>query len=99
MLSVIIKAIFYIITKLMSLIMAPFYIALKALFPSLSTHIYNMISFLTLAFTYFSSALSLLLIPRDALILLFDYFIIKYSIYLVRNGINLFVKLYNNFKP
>lgn len=99
MLSVIIKAIFYVITKLFSLIMAPFYLAITALFPDLGLYINRIMLFLATAFTYFSSCLSLLLVPRNVLLLLFDYFLIKYSIYLIRNGINLVVRIYNNLKP
>lgn len=98
MLQIILKSIFLVITRLYDLILGPFFVALYALFPSVSTYFSYINTFLDSAFTYFGTALDLFLIPRTALILLFDYYAIKFSIYLIRLTLKFSVKIYNLFK-
>lgn len=99
MLDTLVTFVFYIITSVYNLLFSPFLNLIFSLFPSIGALIGHISSFLDTILTYFSSVLSLMLIPRAALILLFDYFAIKYSVYLVKLTIKLGVKIYNIFKP
>lgn len=99
MLQIIIKAIFYIITQLYDLLFTPFFSLIYALFPDISNLFTYVNNYLDIGLTYFSTAIDLLCIPRAALILLFDYFAIKYSIYLIRITLKFAIKVYNLLKP
>ena len=99
MLQVIIKGIFWVITKMFSLLVSPFFSVIYALFPDVATYFTYINSFLLTAFTYFASAIHLMLIPQNAMLLFFDYLLIKYSIYLVRLTIKFSIKVYTLLKP
>lgn len=99
MLQVLIKGIFYILTKMFSLLLSPFFALIYALFPDVSVYFSYINDFLTTAFTYFSSAIHLSLVPQTALILLFDYYLIKFSIYLIRTTMKFSIKIYTLLKP
>lgn len=99
MLDVLVTFVFYIITSVYSLLFAPFINLIFALFPSLTEIVTYITSFLNTACTYFLAVTELLLIPRGCLILLFNFYAIKYSIYLIQIVIKLGVKIYHIFKP
>lgn len=99
MLQIIIKAIFFIIAKIYDLVLSPFFSVIFALFPTVATYFSYITTFLNSAFTYFATCLDLLCIPRTALLLLFDYYAIKYSIYLIRISLKFSIKVYNMLKP
>lgn len=98
MIEAIIQGIFNLINLMFSTVMSPIISAVTVLFPSVSplfTHINN---FLNYSFTYLSLCIDLLMIPRNALIVLFDYFAITYSIYLIIIAVKFIVNIYNKFK-
>lgn len=99
MLDTLVTFIFYLITSVYSLLFAPFINIIFSLFPDLSTIINNITTFIPTMFSYFLTVMELMLIPRGCFILLFDFFAIKYSIYLINITIKLGVKIYNIFKP
>lgn len=87
-----------ILDKFTGLLLTPFISAVTSLFPSLSQSITDVMAFLRYAFSYVTFARDLLLIPAGAMVLFFDYLLIKYSIYLVRLTIKLGIKTYITFK-
>lgn len=99
MFTLLVKFIFTIITKLFSLIFTPFFSALYLLFPDLTNILPYILSFLNYSVTYVSSLTYLLFIPTGALLLFFDYLIIKYSIFLIRQSITFVSRVYNLLKP
>ena len=99
MLNLLINFIFKTITGLFNLILSPFIAGITALFPSVNTYFNYISSFLNIALTYSTSALHLCLIPIGAITLLFDYLLIKYSIYLISIGIKFAMKVYTTLKP
>lgn len=99
MLDTLVTFIFYLITSVYSILFAPFISVIFTLFPDLSNIILHITSFIPTIFSYFLTVMELMLIPRGCFILLFDYFAIKYAIYLINVTIKLSVKIYHIFKP
>ena len=99
MLDTSVTFVFYLITSVYSILFAPFINIIFSLFPALNDYFIHCVDFLTVAITYFRTCINLMLIPQGALILLFDFWLIKYSIYLVKITIKLGVKIYHIFKP
>lgn len=99
MLNKLIKFVFKIITKIFSTIFTPLFSAITALFPSLGVFFGYINSFLNYALTYFITACRLALIPQEVLLLLFDYFAIKFSIYLAIQGFKFTLFVYEKLKP
>lgn len=103
MLSVLIKFVFTIITKLFGLILSPILGIIIALFPDLGTIITNVLNFLTTyCFTYISFGVRMLenltFLPHTLIVFLFDYFLIKYTIYLTLQAVKFGITVYNKFK-
>lgn len=99
MLNKLIKFVFKIITKIFSSIFTPLFNTITVLFPSLSVYFGYINSFLDIALTYFVQACRLSLIPQQVLILLFDYFAIKFTIYLAVQGFKFTLFVYEKLKP
>lgn len=99
MINLLVKAIFFVITKLYSIILTPFLAIITALFPSLSQYFNYIITFLRYCFTYVRSILRLLLIPDNAVLMLFNYFAILYTIYITTLTIRFAINLYKKLKP
>lgn len=99
MLDTLVQFVFYLITSVYSLLFSPFISLIFNLFPDLTNIITHITSFITTACTYLIFCIDLLCIPRSALVLLFNYYAIKYSIYIIQNTIKLGVKIYHTFKP
>lgn len=99
MVNLLVKAIFFVITKLYSIILTPFLAIITALFPSLSQYFNYIITFLRYCFTYVRSILRLLLIPDNAVLMLFNYFSILYTIYITTLAIRFAINLYKKLKP
>lgn len=95
----IIKGLFKIINKMFEAIFAPVFSGIQALFPDLAQYFLHITNFLTIAFTYVSSGLKFLLIPQECMLLLFSYFSIKYSIYLIMQSTHFLYKVYTTLKP
>lgn len=54
--------------------------------------------FLNKFIMYIPLILDLTLIPRDAVVALFDFYVVLYSIYLVQVASKFVIKIYNYFK-
>ena len=86
------------IIKLMNIILTPFVSIVTGLFPEVSVFFNHITSFLNQALTYVGLILDLFLIPRGAVALLFNFWIISYSIYLAILSVKFFVNVYQKFK-
>lgn len=99
MLSLLIKGIFFIITKLFDIIMTPFVAGITALFPDLSVAFSYFNSFLAMCLEYMITVCKLCLVPQGALIMLFDFFLVLSAIFIIKQSISLVTTIYNKFKP
>lgn len=86
------------VIKLMELILTPFISVVTGLFPDVSVFFGYITSFLNKALTYVGLVLDLFLVPRGAIALLFDFWIISSSIYLSILSVKFFVNVYQKFK-
>ena len=86
------------VIKLMELILTPFISVVTGLFPDVSVFFSYITSFLNKALTYVGLVLDLFLVPRGAIALLFDFWIISSSIYLAILSVKFFVNVYQKFK-
>ena len=68
------------VIKLMELILTPFISVVTGLFPEVSVFFNHITSFLNQALTYVGLVLDLFLIPRGAVALLFNFWIISLSL-------------------
>lgn len=98
MINAIVNGIFKLIISLFNTITSPIIGAVTTLFPALDTFFGYIIVFLDYALTYVGLILDLLFIPRNAIVLLFDYFVTCYSIYLLVISIRFVITIYNKFK-
>lgn len=98
MINAIVNGIFKLIINLFNTITSPIIGAVAVLFPALGSFFTHINTFLSYALAYVSLALDLLFIPRGAIVLLFDYFITCYSIYLLVISIRFVINIYNKFK-
>lgn len=98
MINAIVNGIFKLIISLFNTITSPIIGAVTVLFPSLDAFFGYIFVFLDYALTYVGLVLDLLFIPRSAIIALFDYFAICYSIYLLVISIRFVITIYNKFK-
>lgn len=99
MLEMLIKFIMQIIITIINFIFSPFMNALFALFPSVSTYFYHVFGFLEQGFTYVSCILQWFCFTPSMFVLLFDYYIIKYSIHVLIVAIKFAINIYNKLKP
>lgn len=86
------------VIKLMELILTPFISVVTGLFPEVSVFFGYITSFLHKALTYVGLILDLFLVPRGAIALLFDFWIISSSIYLAILSVKFFVNVYQKFR-
>lgn len=98
MINAIVQGIFNLILNLFNAIFSPVISGVMSLFPSLGNYFWYITTFLNQALDYCSVALDLLLVPRYAMVLLFDYFAIVYSIYLLSISVKFVITVYNKFK-
>lgn len=98
MINAITKGIFFLITKMFNLIFTPIFALISSLFPDLSVAFSSVSYYLNLGLTYVSSILRLLMIDRSALIVLFNYFITMYTIYIAMLTVRFAINIYNKFK-
>ena len=99
MINKLIEGIFYIITKIFDILFTPFFSALFSLFPSLTTYYYYVVNFLQQAVTYVGFFTNSLFFPTGFLVAIFDYFAIKYSIFILARSVKFIVNVYNKLKP
>lgn len=98
MINAIIKGLFALITKIASLVLSPIIAVITALFPSLGTALANVIIYFITMVRFIPLCLTFLMIPREAIIFLFDYYIIKYTIYLSVRAVKSALVIYNKLK-
>lgn len=98
MFAAIVKGLFNLVIKLFELLLSPIITGITALFPALGTFFTSINTFLNYSLTYVGLLIDLLFIPRAALVALFDYYIITYSIYLLSIGVRFGITIYNKFK-
>ena len=99
MLELLVTFVMNFIVTIVDFLMSPFLNALFALFPSVGQYVSNIHIFLTMAFTYVSTILQWFLFTPSMFVLLFDYFVIKYSIYVLIVSIKFALNIYNKLKP
>lgn len=99
MLDTLVTFVFYLITSVYSLLFAPFINIIFSLFPAVNTLFNNISAFILYAIKYLATSCYLICLPPSTLLLLFDYFLVKYSIYIIKLTIKLGVKIYHIFKP
>lgn len=98
MINALLNGIFKLIINLFNSITSPVVSAVTVLFPAVGTFFTYINNFLGYALSYVSLVIDLCFIPRPALIFLFDYFLICYSIYLLVISIRFVITIYNKFK-
>lgn len=98
MLRALLKFFMLILQTFVNALFTPFVGLITAVFPEFASIFSYIFTFLDIALQNVVFVKSFFLVPSSALLLLFDYLAIKYSIYLVRSTIRLGVNVYNNFK-
>lgn len=86
------------IIKLMNIILMPFVSIVTGLFPEVTVFFNHIAAFLNQALTFVGLILDLFLVPRGAVALLFNFWMISYSIYLAILSVKFFVNVYQKFK-
>lgn len=99
MLEMLIGFVMNIIVTIIEFLMSPFLNALFALFPSLGEYFNYINVFLSQAFSYVATIIQWLLFTPSMFGLLFDYFLIKYSVHVLVVAIKFAVNIYNKLKP
>ena len=98
MINAIIKGIFSLIMMLANLVLSPIISLITALFPDLGTAITNVVAYFTSMLQFVPLCLDFLMVPRQAITFLFDYYVIKYTIYLTVRSIRACLVIYNKLK-
>lgn len=98
MINAIITGIFNLITNLFNTLLSPVLSVITSLFPSTQNLFSSISDFFSYAFYYTSFCRDLLLIPVAAFTLLFDYFVIKYTIRITVIAVKFALNIYNKFK-
>ena len=104
MLNMLIKVVFTIITKLFSLILQPILSVVLVLFPDLSQIVTTILGFFNdYVFFYITFLVKMLehlvFLPHWLIVFLFDYYLIKYTIYITVQAVRFGIQVYNKLKP
>lgn len=99
MLNILVKAVFYIINKVFTVITAPLFVAVNALFPDITRHFASVANFLDIALTHVNFVCHMLFIPFTCFNLFFVYFFIKYTILITVKAVKFIIKVYDKLKP
>ena len=104
MFNMLIKLVFTIITKLFSIILSPILSIVLTLFPDLSEITTTALSFFNdYVYLYISFLIKMLehlvFLPHWIVVFLFDYFLIKYTIYITVQAVRFAIQVYNKLKP
>ena len=99
MIESILKGFLFLVTTLFDMIFSPIISVITALFPNLALYFTYITNFITYALSYVVTLRELLLIPRAAMLFLFDYFLITFTIYITMLAVRFVVTIYNKFKP
>lgn len=99
MLQMLINFIFNIILTIVQAITTPFMSVLFALFPDVAQYFSYITTFFTTSITYVTTILRWFLFEPAMLTLLFDYYIIKYTVHLTIQAVKFTINLYDKLKP
>lgn len=99
MLQMLINFIFNIILTIVEVITTPFFNTLFSLFPAVGHYFGYITTFFSTAITYVATILRWFLFSPSMLVLLFDYYVIKYTIHLTIQAVKFTINLYNKLKP
>ena len=99
MLEFLLSFVLNVVTSLVDFIMSPFLSALFSLFPSTAVYFNYIFAFLSSGLTYVSTILQWFLFTPSMFVLLFDYYVIKYSIHLITTSVKFALNIYNKLKP
>lgn len=72
--------------------------SILAMIPSLQDNISYVVTFLNTILKFVPLCLDFLMIPRACLVALFDYYLLKYGIYLFIRGFKFALNVYNKIK-
>lgn len=99
MLGIIVKAVFKIVSTLASTLVTVAIAPILVLFPDLAQHVTNIVHYFELFGVYVHTCCNLLLIPDSVIALLFGYFAIKYSIFIITQTVKFSITTYDKLKP
>lgn len=80
-------------------VMTPYINTLISLFPSMDDVFSNIVAFFEYATTFVTCVYRWFLFTRPMFVLLFGYFVAKFSIWVLANTYRVGVRFYNYFKP
>lgn len=86
------------IMKLYQLLITPVILLIQGLFPSVSEYFEHITEFLNIVANYADFVVDITFLPKTAILLLFDYMLIKSTISLGIQGFRAFLNLYKTFK-
>lgn len=99
MVEAILKGFLFLVQTLYNMILSPVLNGIIALFPGVSTYFNYILSFFQYATVYVVTVRELILFPRALMTILFDYFLIKYSIHIILIVVRFALNVYNKLKP
>lgn len=99
LIGVILSGIFFVISSFIEMVISPIISGIIGMFPTLQPAFTNVLTFFSSAFTYLTTILRWFLFTPSMWLMLFDYFAIKYTIWVIGAGIRLSIKLYHYLKP
>lgn len=99
MLEILLNFIMQTILTIVNFVFTPFMNLIFSLFPTVGVYFQHISDFFFQAFTYISTILQWFLFTPSMFVLLFDYFLIKYTIQITIVAIKFAINLYNKFKP
>lgn len=99
MFNIIIKAIFWIVSKIADVILLPFTAIFATVFPSISFNFNFIFDYLNMASNGIIFLLKFLMIPNICIQSVFFIITTSYTIFLLGKGYTLIIKVYDKFKP
>lgn len=99
LLGILLSTVFIIISQIVQSFMAPFISVILGMFPSLSPAVANILNFLDTFTVYVTTILRWFLFTPAMWLMIFDYYFIKFSIWVLASAIRVALKLYNILKP
>lgn len=99
MLELLINFVMQLIVTIVNFIFSPFMNAIFALFPSVIEYFGYFNAFMSQAFTYVATILQWFCFTPSMFVLLFDYYVIKYSVQILVVAIKFAINIYDKLKP
>lgn len=98
MINAIVNGLFNLVISMFNAILSPVVSAVTSLFPSVGLYFGYINTFVGYMCTYASLAIDLLRIPRACFVMLFDYYIVLYSIFTLTIVVKFVLNIYNKLK-